>query len=93
MKCPHCDRVPYPLRGVDGRVIKRNLWRLDWMNVLWVVMIVFLAWSYRHDVAACEQVMEDPAGFCEPWCASISSVGVVDRGFMFNISIGEQIGS
>jgi len=68
MKCPHCGKVPYPAKNQDGTWNWKNLLRVDWMTVLFVVVVLFMAWSYHHDIAACEDIIANPNKYCDNYC-------------------------
>ena len=57
---------------VVNPIVWNNEWRLKkqfgWRNLLWIMIILFLAWSYLHDIEAYknfyEEVSSDPIKFC-----------------------------
>jgi len=69
MKCPHCKKVPYPAKNADGTLNWKNILRIDWWTILFIVWILFIAWAYQHDTAECMKIVEQPYTFCEDYCA------------------------
>lgn len=63
-------------RGDEYRVVHpivwNNEWRLkkqfSWKNLIWIIILLFLVWSYNHDVKAYrsfyETVTKNPIEFC-----------------------------
>ena len=73
-KCKQCGakQIKYPAwRGQENgeafsfdKIIWKNLFKMDFMSVLFVLCIVLMYTGYGHDISKCEQVIEDPCGFC-----------------------------
>lgn len=95
MKCPHCKKVPYPARLDEtkplgkGNINWKNALRMDWFTILVVLLILFSAWGYKHDIAACEEVIEDPYGFCGGYCEAQARNQLYNEPFE-GIIIGES---
>ncbi len=73
MKCPHCKKVPYPAKDENGKPIWKNILRIDFGMVLFVAVVLFAAWGYKHDIAECKEIIENPTDYCEPVCESIEN--------------------
>lgn len=50
-------RIVYPYKGEDGKLLWKNLFRIDGMLIFLVVMALFLAWAYNHDVKTCQETI------------------------------------
>jgi hypothetical protein len=66
-KCKVCGSkfVRYPLRDDGGKIIWKNLFKMDWQSILLIIIIFFMVWSYKHDIAQCEEMIEEPYSYCE----------------------------
>lgn len=45
------------------KIIWKNIFKVDWFTVMFLGVIIFLAWSYTNDIEEYKQVYEDPCGF------------------------------
>jgi len=62
-------RIVHPIRNDDGSYNWFNLWTGgSWWNLIkvfiFLVLICFLVWSYKHDLAECWSCVEDPCEYC-----------------------------
>ena len=50
----------------------------DWLWVVFIVLVVFVAWSYKSDIDSCKGVALDPCGVCDllRYDVNVSGVGV-----------------
>lgn len=64
MKCPHCGKVPYPARNENGTLNWKNILKIDWSAMIWVLLILFIAWAYKHDTAECFDLVEHTQEYC-----------------------------
>ena len=52
----------------DKWLPRRPLWKnflfSDWRDALLFVFVLFMAWAYLHDTAACRDVAADPCSYC-----------------------------
>ena len=58
----------YPLFvEVDGRKVFqwKNLFKMDWRDVALVGFIVLFIVSFLYDTGKCDDVVDDPCGFCD----------------------------
>lgn len=70
-KCKECGTpIPpkFPLKDENGNWIVKNFFAIDLMSILFIVIILFLAWGYQHDIDAYEQIANDPYGYCDGYC-------------------------
>ncbi len=67
MKCKNCGAkvIRFPLKDEGGNLIVKNLFKMDLMSVIWVILIITLVISYKADINKCEEVMADPLKYCE----------------------------
>ena len=78
-------RIVYPLKDEDGNIHWKNVFLGGtWLNFFTMIIIVsllmFLSWSYSHDVEACKLMIENP-----PRCGLVG--GFSDSGYIkLNIS-------
>jgi hypothetical protein len=61
-QCPKCNHKyhKYPIKGEDGKIIWQNLFKMDWMSIIFLVVILFLSYAYIHDTADCMAMREHP---------------------------------
>lgn len=85
MKCPHCNKVPYPAKNEDGSWNWKNLWRIDMMTIVFVVLILIMAVAYKHDTKECFEIIEDPLGYCEGYCQIIEQQKLQPLDFELNL--------
>jgi len=44
---------------------KKNLFRIDFQSLLLIIVVIILVLTYKADISRCEEVIQDPCGFCE----------------------------
>ena len=66
LRCPNCKTkvARFPLKDSNGKIIWINLFKMDLMSILWIVVVIFLAVSYKADISKCEEMVTDPLGYC-----------------------------
>ena len=66
-KCPKCGSTysKYPLRDTEGKYIWKNLFKMDWYSIMWLLVVLFLIYGYYHDTEECRIVLEDPIEYCK----------------------------
>lgn len=80
MRCPHCGKVPYPIRteekyGEKRQVIWKNLFKMDWAWLLLFIIVIVLVVAYNHDTAECRDLIENPCDYVEQFdCKEINYV-------------------
>lgn len=77
----------YPIKNEDGSVNWKNLFRIEFMTVIWIAIILFLAWAYSHDTAECRDVLSNPRDYCDSYCVQEYNVNTDLRGV--DIEYGE----
>ena len=67
MRCPNCKEkvVRFPLKDSNGKLIVKNLFKMDLMSIIWIVVIIYLALSYKADTETCREIIENPFEYCE----------------------------
>lgn len=76
MKCPHCKKVPYPAKNADGSWNKKNVLRVEYTTILAILLLAFLSWGYKQDMAQCFNIVENAGEYCVPYCeATVYSIG------------------
>jgi len=67
MNCNKCGAkvVRFPLKDDDGKLIVKNLFKMDLMSILFFIVIILLAITYKADMETCEEMITDPLGYCE----------------------------
>lgn len=53
----------YPIR-IDGKWQFANFFKMDFMSILFGVIIIYLLFAFNHDIGKCEDVISDPCNFC-----------------------------
>lgn len=93
-KCRHCGKpfVKFPLwegEGENKKFIWKNLFKMDLITVLWIASVIMMALAYnhdlqafRHDIAKCEQVIENPYSYC-----SQMNTYMGQQGLQINLSL------
>ena len=69
MKCPHCKKAPWPLKDDNGKFLWKNLFKIDFFSVSFILVVLFMSWAYQQDVEQYQEIKEDPGGFCNNWCS------------------------
>lgn len=72
-KCPSCGFrfrwSGFPL-FVDGRFVWQNLFKTDFMSVVFFVVIISLVFLYNYEIGHYEDIRSDPLGYCDGYCHS-----------------------
>ena len=65
-KCKNCgvSIAKFPLKDNMGNFLWKNLFKMSWDSILLIVIIVAMITAYKHDIAKCEEMIEDPLGYC-----------------------------
>ena len=69
-KCPNCNAVivRFPLWKYDGDkkiFLWKNLFKMSIDSIILLVLILFLVWSYQYNTKKCDEMVNDPCGYCE----------------------------
>ena len=67
MRCPNCKTkvAKFPLKDNEGKLIVKNLFKMDLMSIMGIVVIILLVTSYKADLKTCREITEDPLTYCE----------------------------
>ncbi len=67
VRCPNCKTkvARFPLKDSNGKLIVKNLFKMDLMSILGVIVIVTIVITYKADMKQCEEIITDPLGYCE----------------------------
>lgn len=67
LKCPNCKEnvARFPLRDSNGKLIVKNLFKMDLVSVMWIAVIIILAITYKADIKTCEEITTNPLTYCE----------------------------
>ena len=67
MKCKNCGEkvVRFPLRDNNGKLIVKNLFRIDLMSLIGVIVVILLAITYKADTETCREIISDPINYCD----------------------------
>ena len=95
MKCPNCGKevVRFPVKDEQGKIIWKNLFKMDWMSVMFLIAILFMTLAYIHDTKQCNEIIENPIDFCKEnnYCKSICENqfnGLEKEGDLWQFDIG-----
>lgn len=76
MKCPNCKKeiVKYPIRKQpdksladnykQGTIIWKNLFKMDSMSLIFMIIILFSVWAYTHDIEQYKMIKDNSTEFC-----------------------------
>ncbi len=67
MRCPNCQTkvVRFPIKDNNGKLIIKNLFKMDIMSVIWFVVLILLIVTYKADIKTCEEIITKPLTYCE----------------------------
>ena len=67
LRCPNCNEkvARFPLKDSNGKLIVKNLFKMDLMSVLIFIVIILVVVSYKIDTETCMEIIEDPLTYCE----------------------------
>ncbi len=75
MKCKSCGAkvIKFPMwEGQEqgdpfswNRIKWLNLFKMDFMSIVFIVFIIVLAISYKMDISKCEEMITDPLTYCK----------------------------
>lgn len=63
MKCPHCGKVPYPVKNEDGTINWRNTFRIDWLALFLTLSIILLLIGFGQITSQCRDVLKNPCDY------------------------------
>jgi len=67
MKCQNCGEkvARFPLKDSNGNLIIKNLFKIDLISVMWFIVIILIAITYRVDTETCREIVTHPLTYCE----------------------------
>ena len=80
-----------------GKVLWKNLFKTDWKFLAIMAFIIMMALMYKHDIGACQEVIENPTSFCSDYCNKLvyvfsdDDVNTVWKDSGVNISEGQNM--
>jgi len=90
MECDNCGKevVKFPLKDSNGKIIKKNLFKMDIVSLLFLLSVLFLIFAYMHDTQACREINEAPCTYCKTMgCCNL----VYEDGELFEPSSSDVI--
>lgn len=54
----------YPVKDDSGKLVWQNLFYMPVQNLIFLVLILYLAWAYMHETDACKAIVERPCTYC-----------------------------
>lgn len=66
-RCPKCGEkyAKYPLKDENKKIIWKNIFKIDWYTVMWLIVVMILIFGYAKDTNTCREIIGDPITFCE----------------------------
>lgn len=80
-----------------GKILWKNLFKPDWKFLGMMTFIIVMVLIYKHDTAACQEVIKNPASFCSDYCNKLvyvfsdDDVSTVWKYSEVNISEGQSM--
>ncbi len=67
MRCPNCKTKVsrFPLKDSNGKLIVKNLFKMDLMSIMWFIVIMIVVTTYKADTETCREIVSDPLSYCE----------------------------
>jgi len=67
MRCQNCGEkvARFPLKNSNGKLIVKNLFKIDLMSILAFIVIILLVTTYKADIKTCEEITTNPLKYCE----------------------------
>jgi len=66
--CPHCNQITKKSEGLTKQNLKNLVWGKptfnDWFMFFIIVMTLFMAWAYQHDISDCQYVLNNIDDIC-----------------------------
>lgn len=75
----------------EGKVYWLNFFKIDWLSVILILLIIFGVWAYNSDVEQYEQIATDPYGYCNDYCAALKSQAILGEDNSIPILDWEEI--
>ncbi len=67
MRCPNCKTKVsrFPLKDSNGKLIVKNLFKMDLISIMGFIIIILLVISYKADIKTCEEIVTNPLTYCK----------------------------
>jgi len=77
MKCKNCGEkiVKFPIKKQTDKTFKQNFeegtinwlnfFKMDFMSIMWFIVIILLITTYRIDTETCREIVTNPLTYCE----------------------------
>ena len=67
LRCPNCKTqvARFPIKDSNGKLIVKNLFKIDLISIMVFVIIMVLVITYKADIKQCEEIITDPLKYCE----------------------------
>ncbi len=67
LRCPNCKEkvARFPLKDSNGKLIVKNLFKMDLISIMWLVIIILAVTTYKADIETCREIVTDPLTYCE----------------------------
>lgn len=69
-----------------NKIIWKNIFKVDFFSISYLVIILFLVWSYTFQIEEYRDIGENPCGFC----ANAATACIYNRG---NFEIDDKFGN
>ena len=64
-RCPHCTKVLYPAKDENGKIIWKNVLKVDWTIVGVVIGILLMLYGFHQVNDQCFDLLENPCKTAE----------------------------
>lgn len=81
----------YPWKDDQGNIIWKNLFKMDAVSILFLIIVVILIIGFKVDTAKCDEVYNNPEGFCQDYCeVSCELCDFKQNDGLFNADTGDN---
>jgi len=80
-KCKKCgaDIVKYPYKDENGKIIWKNLFKMDMMSILFLICVIFMLLGHIADMSKCNDAIKYPCTFCEKTNCCLISKDITNK--------------
>ncbi len=66
LRCPNCKEkvVKFPIKDSEGKLIVKNLFKMDIMSIILVIVIITMVVTYKVDTKTCREILTNPLVYC-----------------------------
>lgn len=93
--CHKCSKriVPAPMKDEHGKLLWKNLFRVQFLALVLIFSVIIMSYSYKHDIAKCEEVLNNPYTFCvKAGCRPNPVVSTASPQNQFKLDFNNSIG-